>query len=150
MDTEIRYVNHQRIPIRHVNHHRSCSPAQSLITSVCVKWRILHNFKVKPNYFVQETAQDGVIGLQSGNIIGEDPPRPNINHIHVGNITYLYDLEQTKWRLRSQVSHLSHVPVFNIFERIHQQSGEPYLMETQQERKLEICTVKRDPFTFIW
>ena len=40
----------------------------------------------------QETAKDGMTGLQSGNIIGRDPPRTNIKH------KILYDLEQTKSR----------------------------------------------------
>ena len=43
--------------------------------------------------------------------------------------------------------------MFNTFERIRsvpQQSGEPYLKETQLEWKQETWTEKRDPFTFVW
>ena len=37
--------------------------------------------------------------------------------------------------------------MYNIFEkiqRVSQQSGVPYLKETQQERKAETCAVNRD------
>ena len=40
--------------------------------------------------------------------------------------------------------------VLEIIQRVSQQSGGSYLKETQPECKPETCTVKRDPFTFIW
>ena len=43
----------------------------------------------------------------------------------------------------------SQIHIFERIRRVPKQSGEPYLKETQPERKPEICTVKRDPFTFI-
>ena len=36
------------------------------------------------------------------------------------------------------------------FKRVPQQSGVRYLEESQQKWKVETCSVKRDPFTFIW
>ena len=46
----------------------------------------------------QETAKDGVTGLQTGNIIGKDPPRTNINA--EVNIRYCMNLKrQSRLRL---------------------------------------------------
>ena len=51
------------------------------------------------------------------------------------------------------IKQASQIPMFNIFERfqrVPQQSERTYLKETQLKCKPETCTVKRDPFTFIW
>ena len=54
----------------------------------------------------QETAKGGMTGLQSGNIIGKDPPRTKQKCR--GKHKILYDLEQTKSRLRSHVKDTFH------------------------------------------
>ena len=49
--------------------------------------------------------------------------------------------------------HTSLTSIFNSFERIRsvpQESGGPYLKETQTESKPETCSGERDPFTFVW
>ena len=57
---------------------------------------------------------------------------------------------------KDDVKHIkqaSQISIFNIYERfqrVPQQSERPYLKETQLKCKPETCTVKRDPFTFIW
>ena len=40
--------------------------------------------------------------------------------------------------------------IFEIFQRVPQQSERPYFKETQLKCKPETSTVERDPFTFIW
>ena len=37
-----------------------------------------------------------------------------------------------------------------IIQKVPQQSEGPYLKEKQPECKPETCTMKRDPFIFIW
>ena len=56
-------------------------------------------------------------------------------------------------RWSETIKQTSHLPILNIFEiirRAPQESGEPYLKETEAEWKPETCIVKGDPFTFIW
>ena len=59
----------------------------------------------------------------------------------------------SRWRDFNQLNRGCTCLLFNTFDRIWrvpQQSGGPYLKETQPQCKPETCTGKRNPFTFIW
>ena len=55
---------------------------------------------------IQETAKGGMTGLQSGNIIGKDPPRTNINA--KVNIKYYMTLNRQSQGLRPHVKDTFH------------------------------------------